>query len=649
MLHIDHLLEQSCANKDHTDQVDWLIQVFKWLRFPRDVENFKIADHRVYSVRIKYLLLLLSRNPDWKNNFVTSFSSILQRMSSVNLFTDAGMSYNTSFVQEFIQRLEEKIIPQSPLTDNLSSLLYEIFSNDEESYLIDCIDEDIFSAFLDLFENDQTLKKNLVHHILTSLYVLTTQLLSNGIALQREFEGTLDQIQQWPETHLHEIMTQTKNESLQNVLPKIQSCLDECESRQQKYYSQIQEKGIKVDSVYILESQKRRIDRIKILLNILDLEKPKAKSLRLFVSTLVLGVQHQKSLRSFFVENMSLLTQRIVQRNSDVGEHYITNTWAEFRKMYFSAAGGGALTSLTVFLKFAISSLGATGFIKGFIESLNYSTSFVFIQNFGLTLATKQPSATAPYLAQSLKHSLSESKKAVIAILRTQFIAVIGNLSLVFPICFLISWSLFYFDHALMTSTEAVIVISSTNVLGPSPLFAVFTGFLLFLSSLIAGWFDNWMTVHNIPQHIENHQGLIKSIGKIKTRKLSLLLKNSSNPYAASISLGFLLGLAPQFIKFMGIPLEARHITLSTGQFAAALPLIFNQLTTYDYINSVLGLLVIGIFNISVSFGLALVLAAISSQVKISHLWQLLKWGLRLVLIKPWLLLIPEKSDLEKI
>ena len=134
-------LNYSIANKDYTDQVDWLIQIFRWLRLPRDIENFKISPQRVYSVRIKYLLQLLSRNPEWKNNFVSSFSAILQRMSSVNLFTDAGMSYNTSFVQEFMRRLEEKIIPQSPLTDDLSSLLYEIFSDTEESYLIDCIDD----------------------------------------------------------------------------------------------------------------------------------------------------------------------------------------------------------------------------------------------------------------------------------------------------------------------------------------------------------------------------------------------------------------------------------------------------------------------------------------------------------------------------
>lgn len=478
------------------------------------------------------------------------------------------------------------------------------------------------------------------------MYVLATQLLANAFSLQREIEGSLSDSALWPEAQLHEIISHKKIDTIQITLPQIRTYLNSCEVLQQKYYNQMQDKGIKVDAVYILESQRRRIERIQILLNLLDIQNPKAKSVRLFISTLILGIHHQKSLRSFFAENMSLLTQRIVRRNSDIGEHYVTTTWKEFRKMYFSAAGGGALTSLTVYLKLAISSIGITGFIKGLIDSLNYSTSFILIQTFGLTLATKQPSATAPYLAHSLKQSVSESQKAVIAILRTQFIAVLGNLSLVFPICFLLSWGLNYFDHPLLTLNESITVIKSTNILGPSPLFAIFTGFLLFFSSLIAGWFDNWMTVHSIPERIAHHQGLLKFLGKHKTQKLSLVLKNSSNPYAASISLGFLLGLAPQFIKFMGLPLEARHITLSTGQFAAALPLAFGELNTSDYLNSTSGLLVIGILNITISFGFALILAAISSQVKMTHLWSLLKWGLLLILIKPWLLLVPEKSEL---
>ena len=39
----------------------------------------------------------------------------------------------------------------------------------------------------------------------------------------------------------------------------------------------------------------------------------------------------------------------------------------------------------------------------------------------------------------------------------------------------------------------------------------------------------------------------------------------------ANTSLGLMLGLVPPIAAFFGLPLEVRHVTLSTGQIAAAL------------------------------------------------------------------------------
>ncbi len=646
MIHIDSLLDESADNKEYSDQVEWLIHIFEWLRLARDVENHKIQRDRVYSVRFKFLLQLLSRNPTWKHNFVSNLSALLRHMSSVNMFTDVGMSVNTSFVQEFIRRLEDKVLPQSALTENLSSLLLEVFPNEEESILFDCIDAEVFEGLLELFDKDEALIKNFKQNIYLSLYVLSTQLLANAFTVHREIEGTIGESKTWPEAKLQELFSHKTLESVQPLLGELFALIDLCENLRQKNYDLIQVRGIKVEFVFLLESQRRRIERIHALITLLDDTKPRAVSVRLFISNLILNIHHQKSLRSFFTENLNLLTQRIVRRNSDVGEHYVTFNWEEFKKMYRSAVGGGAVTSVTVFIKFLLSSFGMAGFIKGIFDSLNYASSFVCIQSFGWTLATKQPSATAPYLAQSLKQSITESRKAMIAILRTQFIAVLGNLTLVFPICFLVSWTLHYFAHPLMNDEHAIEIFQSSNFFGPTALYAAFTGVLLFLSSLIAGWVDNWFVIHKMSDRISHHQKLLRYLGKERTKKFSEILRKNANPYAASISLGFLLGLAPQYLKFMGLPLEARHITLQTGTFATSLPIVLMQgFEWFDLINALLGLFLIGILNISVSFSLALVLAALSSKVRVSHLWSLVKWGMFLILTKPWLLLVPEERN----
>lgn len=640
MQHIDVLLSESINNKQYVEQVKWLLAIFEWIRLPKDLQNHKIPKDKVYSVRIKHLLFLLNKNPQWKISFISSISSIIIKMSSTKLFTESGLSLNTSFIQETVRRIEEKFIPQAALTDDLSTLLLELFPDEDESILVDNIDETIFTEALDLFKECSPLIHHLLQNLTTSIQILGIQLLANTLIINRELDISLKDHQEWPESKLVFSLTSPINIKEEQILEN----LSQIEMNLEHAQAKMQHHGIKLDLVFLIESQKRRLDRLKLLVQILSSESK--LHIRHFLSQLILDIHHQSSLRSFMAENLSLLSKQIVSQNSHLGEHYVTYNWTDFFNMFRAALGGGSFTTLTVFIKLFISNLAISGFIKGLSEGINYALSFLSIQAFGWTLATKQPSTTAPFLANSLKNSLGEAKTAILAIIRTQFIAVIGNLSLVIPLCFLISFLTKSFGHPLLTTEKANYIFNSTNTLGPSFIFAMFTGFLLFLSSIIAGWFDNWMTLHQLPARISNHQKLINVFGVSLTEKFSILLKKNANPIAANISLGMLLGFTPQYLKFMGIPLEVRHITLSAGNFAASLPYInFELLSWVHIIDPIFGLLLIGILNISVSFALALALAAISSQIPFRRLWNILTWGLQVVMTKPWLLLIPAKDQ----
>jgi len=76
---------------------------------------------------------------------------------------------------------------------------------------------------------------------------------------------------------------------------------------------------------------------------------------------------------------------------------------------------------------------------------------------------------------------------------------------------------------------------------------------------------------------------------------------------AGNIGLGVLLGLTPVIFAFFGLPMEVRHVTLSTGQVAAAVfSLGLPSLTSSPFWLAVAGLALIGALNVGVSFGLAL-------------------------------------------
>lgn len=645
MPNIDFLLNQSLADKNYETQVHWLIQVTHWLKQTSPLDNGKVNSEKILGVRLKFLLQILSRNEVWKKNFTANISSLLLKISSVHFFAEVGMTLRSAFLQDFISRLEEKVLPQSPITDDLSTLFFEMF-DEEDSVAIDQIDEKVMNDFLSLFHEENNLSVLLQKSLMSSLLILSSHLLSGTFSLFHELSNQAENPVKISESKLQlEIISLIQKNDFSN-LSLIHDYLSACENSRLQIYQKLQHQGVKVDTVYLIESQKRRIERMKNICCLLDPSLTKSLHVRLFLSQLILDLHHQRSLKSFFSENLGLITHRIVQGNSDIGEHYVTFNKSEFKHMYKSAVGGGGLTTITVFIKMAASALPLTGFLKGLIESLNYSGSFLFIHMMGWTLATKQPSATAPYLAQSLKRSLLESRRAVIALLRTQFIAVLGNLTLVFPLCLAISWIFMLWGHPVSSEAGAYKIFNSSSILGPSAIFAAFTGVLLFLSSLFAGWFANWVVIHKIPNRILTNQTVFRFFGTKGANALSKFISKNANALAGNISLGFLLGLTPQYLKFMGLPLEVRHITLATGQFATSLPILWqNGMNSFELTASVLGLLVIGILNISVSFSLALLLAAISSHVRFSLLWALIKWGIVLVLTRPWLLFIPEKDE----
>jgi site-specific recombinase len=130
-----------------------------------------------------------------------------------------------------------------------------------------------------------------------------------------------------------------------------------------------------------------------------------------------------------------------------------------------------------------------------------------------------------------------------------------------------------------------------------------------------------------------------------RVSRLSKFVSKNSNALAANISLGFLLGIAPQVLKFFGLPIEVRHVTLAMGSFAATLPQALGmELGWFHYVNSLSGILAIGVINISVAFSLAFVLACASSQILAREFLGLIWWGLKLTLTRPWSLILPAKK-----
>ncbi|MBX3017733.1 MAG: hypothetical protein KF767_07590 [Bdellovibrionaceae bacterium] len=654
MVQLDFLLAHPPKSNDFTERVEWLVNVFTWLKHPARRGEEKVAWERTMSVRLKFLLKLLEQNPTWRKSFVTTLSLAVRDMSGVALFARAGLSAHPSFLQDLLQRFQEKILPQAPFDQDLPSFLREIFPQEEDSLLVTAVDEDVLKRVVALFADDVELIRHLDSELRQTAQILATQTLHSALLFSAQESGRLEALDKWPEKQLvrwtDRVAADVDGNGLASGDPAIKTAdfrelLERCRERIARSSDRFTEYGISVDQVYLLKQRRRWLDRLEIVIELLLEANVRDRKIRAFIAGLISDLHQSRSFQTFMRENLSLLSQRIVQRQGEVGEHYVTYDWKQFRHMFLSAAGGGAVTSLTVFMKLLLSKLHAPGFIQGFIDSTNYAVSFLAIQFSGFTLATKQPSATAPYLAAKLKLSLGEARKAIIALLRTQFIAVLGNVSFVIPLCLSVSWLSVIAGAPTMSKEKALYTLWSTDIFGPTALWAIFTGFLLFSASLVGGWFENWVVLHRLPERLENNLASVRYFGRGRLF-FAGVLRDKANAIAANVSLGFMLGLLPQVLAFLGLPLEVRHVTLSTGAFFSALPHLWSEgLGWGAYARALSGIGLIGLLNVGVSFSIAFLLAASSSGVRVRTFLSLIRWSLGLVLTKPWLLVVPEKRD----
>jgi site-specific recombinase len=373
-------------------------------------------------------------------------------------------------------------------------------------------------------------------------------------------------------------------------------------------YSHLQEYGVSVGVVFQVRQLRERIVRLKDLIDCLLADSPRSNeaSTARLLSRMVSQLNEMSSVRALLSANTSMLAAKITKQSAETGERYITRDASQFRTMLAKAIGGGAIVSLTTWAKFALAGVAVS---DGFLSSMNYAISFIVIQLMHLTLATKQPAMTAAAIAAKLKDithvgAVQEFVDEVANVVRSQVIAVFGNLLMVVPCVLLINFGMEYFSKGTMLDqAKATQVFTDLSIFGPSLLFAMFTGLILFASSMIAGWVENWFVLNRIESALRFNPRISHLLGSRRADSWACFWRDNVSGIAACVSLAFMLGLVPAFASFFGIGLQVRHVTLSAGQMAAAASTFGADVFAIPaFWFAVFSIPLIGLANIGISF-----------------------------------------------
>src|SRR5262249_52051597 len=91
-------------------------------------------------------------------------------------------------------------------------------------------------------------------------------------------------------------------------------------------------------------------------------------------------------------------------------------------------------------------------------------------------------------------------------------------------------------------------------------------------------------------------------------------------------ALGYMLGFTPAMGRFLGIPLDVRHVTLSTGTLALAAARFgtaqWGELWVY---HAIAGIMVIFVLNLGVSFSIAAYVAMRAYDIRLREKWVIVR------------------------
>ncbi|WP_332741245.1 site-specific recombinase [Hydrogenophaga sp.] len=600
----------------------WLIDAMRWVRGDEKDVQASVA-------RVREFLDSVQAQPELQLRWRRWWQRFVETVDITPLLADHGFAPRTAFLSEFGNRLRKKVLPNTPETTDLAELFGLLLPTRFDVRWLKALDSATLLRLRNLLigtglEPGADTADFWQVALMDAMISCVSQVSATGFASEIRVRMSPDAQQQKP---FHQLPSDL--ESLRRAVrvhgaqspealeaaTRLRNQLDACRHAAYSVYSHLEEHGVSVGIVFRLRQLRERVVRVKELLDCLQSDQPERATVALLADLAQVGIDN-RSIRALIASSSHLTAAKVAERSAESGEHYITRNAAEYREMLHKAAGGGAIVGVTVWVKFLMVGLGLTAFWGGFANGVNYATSFVVIMLLHLTLATKQPAVTAPAMVAKLRDikqpgAVRRFVDEVANLFRSQIASIVGNIGMVIPIVVLISLTMQLVTGAAMVDEEkARHVLRDISLLGPLLLFAAFTGVLLFASSIIAGWVENWYVFHNLDSAMQHNPRFTAVLGRIRAARWADFMRRNVSGLAGNISLGFMLGLVPAFMTFFGIGLDVRHVTLSAGQVAAAaMALGWGVFKESGFWWAVAGVLAIGPINLGVSFYLAFRLA----------------------------------------
>ena len=596
--------------------------------------------------KIQALSKLLDKHPEYANGLAIFVLTLLNDYHRMSLYTDTGILSDETFSSSLFRLIGHRFVPLLPEDDSIVELVAYLFDGKHDERWLASVDPAIWIELVSRIRTNEThsdLVATAKNNIINALVILSYRVSGVGLHpdLMRAYPQMLDYsaafVAQNQEAVLfaNEYREAHQLDQHHDVTPRKETdpapllvMLEQCENIVSTIRKRIYKTGISIRLTNMLLRLEQSLKRMNILSELLaNDDKHCDKAIVELAQAIIISVKRRYSIGYLIDTNTKLLSRKITENSGRVGEHYISTDTTGYKKMFKKAAIGGFIIAFMATIKILSYDLDLAPMSRAFVNSMIYGLGFVFIHIIHGTVATKQPAMTAAAIASTISdssgkksHQLSKLSELMVDIIRTQFVAIMGNVLLAMPLALLISFAWLQF-----TGTPMIGIEKSEHLLhdlDPFHSLAIFhaaiAGVYLFLAGLIAGYYDNLAIFNNIGERIGRHKFLLRFFPKQGLQRLGTFVENNLGAIMGNFLFGVFLGSTATLGYIFGMPLDIRHIAFASANFSHG---IFNMAAD-DFglgviLISLLGVVLIGLVNLLVSFSLAMVVALRSKGVQV--------------------------------
>lgn len=618
-----------------------------------DALRIKDDDPKVVNARIDELIAIIKEHPEYGAGLAAFILKLTNQYRQITLYTDTGIASDNTFFGSMNKLIGHRILPLLPEEDSVVELVAYLFDGRGDEEWLELIESDKLLELVQLIKVDEQhlgLVATAKNSILNAIVILSYRI--SGIGLHPDLMNAYPQLLNYSAAfvaqnqeavlfvneyrRLHELDTLTDIIPENDVDPApLVVMLEQCHEIVHNIRKRIYKTGISIRMTNMLVRLEQSLKRMHTLINLLSADTQKSdNAVATLVQTVVRTAKSRYSFGHLIENNTNLLSRKVTENASRVGEHYISTDKTGYKKMFKKAAIGGFFIGFMATMKTLAYHLALAPIGRAFVNSMIYGLGFVTIHIAGGTVATKQPAMTAAAIASTISEGsgkktqrLAKLAELIVDILRTQFVAILGNISVAMPIALLIAlaWNAYYGTPMVDTKMAGHLLHDLNPIRSLSLPHAAIAGVFLFLSGLISGYYDNLAAYNKIGERLRRHWFLLKIMPKKWLEKGSTFVENNLGAIMGNFIFGCFLGSTATVGYMLGLPLDIRHIAFASANFVhGVFYLSPSDLTAAVVMTSFVGVLLIGLVNLMVSFSLALMVALRSKGV---HFFEWKKLG----------------------